>query len=79
MVEEKLPILEGDVISFRCTGFSQTGVPLRPVICKIRGDLTWKDVLESYYLPRIRDVEGMFFYMENGLLEELMELFLWQM
>ena len=51
----------GSVVSYRCTGISKKGIPIRPVINKIRNDVTWTDVLENYPTAQYRFSPGMKF------------------
>jgi len=43
-------ITTGDVISYEFLHISQTGLPINPVIRKIRHDVVWQDILMQHNL-----------------------------
>jgi len=43
----------GTVVTYKCINYSTSGIPLQAVIFRKRSDITWEDVLVSYYKDKL--------------------------
>jgi hypothetical protein len=53
-------IVPGSVVSYKYNLISPSGLPVLPVIYRIRYDLTWADVMPAHHSERRRSVQGIF-------------------
>ena len=48
----------GSVVSYKYLKISKSGLPVAPVIFRVRDDMTWKEVLHNYASPRKKEFIG---------------------
>jgi len=48
----------GDVITFKYSNVSKVGLPLSPILCKIRQDLNWDDVVAHRVVPLKKSISN---------------------